>query len=389
MSVVRKKILFAFCWYSELLHSGAQRYCVEQGWSSAVLNENNAALFPEGSYDAILSALSGKDHPAYTFVDRAKVPVVELSRSHPEQTAWGRYPSDGEAVGRIAVDYLRRRPVTSFAFVAPNHWSSHMGRKKGFLEALEKSDDRRPVESFHMADAGAVHMDRHSVSGDTSVSEALATFLRNLPKPAGVFASGDELAGPVLEAADRAGLKIPGDLYLLAFGSRDLLSRLSPIPISTIAIDHEAWGYAAMGFLHEMMDGKTPPGTVRLFPPGAVIERESSGGEAGGEPLCERALEIMRAHVADPLEVPEIAAQLGVSRSKLTQVFAEVTGTSPAKRYLALRMEVAKGLLLSGEKVESVAVSIGFSSARSFRAAFQESTGMAPREFVEKSKPAK
>ena len=386
MSVARKKILFAFCWYSELIHSGAQRYCVERGWAFSVLNANNVGQYPEGSYDGILSTLSAADHPLYRFVDAAKVPVVELSQSHPEQTSWGRYPSDGEAVGRIAVEYLRRRPVTSFAFVAPNHWPSHRVRKKGFLAALENSDDRRPVESFHMADAGAVHMDRHSVNGDPSVNEALATFLRNLPKPAGIFASGDELAGPVLEAADRAGLKIPGDLYLLAFGSRDLLSRLAPIPISTIAIDHEAWGYAAMGLLHEMMDGKTPRGTVRLFPPGAVIERESSGGESGGEPLCERALEIMRTHVADPLEVPEIAAQLGVSRSKLTQIFAEVTGTSPAKRYLALRMEVAKGLLLSGEKVESVAVSIGFSSARSFRAAFQESTGLAPREFVEKSK---
>jgi transcriptional regulator GlxA family with amidase domain len=156
---------------------------------------------------------------------------------------------------------------------------------------------------------------------------------------------------------------------------------MAPVPISFVVIDHAAWAYAAMGMLGEMISGQLAPGTVRSFPPDRIIELASTGGESGGDPLCARALEMMREHLANPLDVPELAAQLGVSATTLKRLFSESYGIGVAKRYLAIRLEAAKGLLSAGEKVESVALSVGFSSARSFRAAFIDHTGVAPSDY--------
>ena len=55
-----------------------------------------------------------------------------------------------------------------------------------------------------------------------------------------------------------------------------------------------------------------------------------------------------------------------------------------ARRYLELRMEVAKGLLASGDKVESVAASVGFASSRAFSEAFRKTAGCTPGEFAKR-----
>ena len=70
------------------------------------------------------------------------------------------------------------------------------------------------------------------------------------------------------------------------------------------------------------------------------------------------------------------------AKSTLNRVFTEAYGTGVAARYLALRLEIAKGLLGAGDKVESVATSVGFASPRAFREAFIKSTGCRPGGFV-------
>jgi DNA-binding LacI/PurR family transcriptional regulator len=212
------RILFAFHWYSEALHEGALKYCQEHGWRGFVLNSENAANFPEGSYDGVLGTLPSEG-PVYEFVSKAKVPVVELSLAHPRHQEWGRFPSDSEAVGRMAADYLRRRPVASFAFVDKAPWTSSDARWKGFREALVAQGEKRPMERFHTARAGDAEMvDRRPGAVDLNpvVLDRIGTFLKEQPLPVGVFGSVNVTAHQVLEAALKAGLRVPGDLYLLA-----------------------------------------------------------------------------------------------------------------------------------------------------------------------------
>lgn len=389
MAARPKRILLAFHWYSEALHEGALKYCVERGWSAQVLNADTVGEFPPGSFDGIIGMVPPAGRPVYEFVAKATVPVVELSYAHSEFKAWARCPSDGAAVGRMAAEYLRRRPVASFAFVANSHWPNHVVRRDGFLAGLADAGDLRPVAVYYTGAAGDVPSDTRPDMGvpDPASTTRLAAHLKTLPRPVGIFGSVDNISRQVLDAAQEAGLKVPGDIYLLGFDNRDLVSRLAPVPITSITIDCAAWAYAAMRMLDELMEGRLAPGTLRPFPPNRIVERESTGGESGGDPLCARALEIMRERIAEAPDVSELAACLGVSKSTLNRAFTEAYGEGVARRYLELRMEVAKGLLSAGEKVESVATSVGFASCRAFSEAFRKTAGCTPGEFA-KRRPA-
>lgn len=368
----RKRILLAFHWYSEALHEGALRYALEQGWEVRVLSADTVGGLDASACEGVLGMLPPPEHPVHRFVSATPAPVVELSLSYPENRAWCRCPSDGEAVGRLAAEHLRRRPVAAFLFVTPDLSPTHAARGQGFASAL--AGDARPRETFLFPgdDAGGI--------------SRLGTTLRRLPRPVGVFGSVDACARLTLEAALAAGLKVPGEVYILGFGNRDLVARLAPVPLSSIAIDYRAWGFEAARLLDACMAGKVPCGTVRRFPPGEVVVRASTGGESGGDPLCSLALEILRERVEQPPSVDELGWLVGVSRSTLNRAFTDAYGMGVAAKGLALRLEVACGLLAAGEKVEAVSASVGFASCRAFRAAFSKAEGCAPGEYARRAR---
>jgi DNA-binding LacI/PurR family transcriptional regulator len=368
MTAPRQRVLLILHWYSEALHEGALKYGVERGLDVVLASVESLATVPAGSFDGVLCALPPADHPFTRFVAGATVPVVELSQAHPEYTSWGRYPSDHEVVGRLAANHLRGRPVAGFVFTSFGPWPSHDARWGSFRKAL--ANDSRPCVR--------VDADR----GNPEPLTRFVEFLKTTTRPVGIFGSVDESALLALEAARMAGLRVPGDAYIIGFGSRQLVSGLAPVPITSIDIDYRAWAYDAMAMLHGMMAGTLPPGARRTFAPGPLIERASTGGDSVGDPLCARALNIMRGRVSDPLDVSALSRELGVSASTLQRAFDTTFGTGVAARYLALRLDIAKGLLSSGLKVDAVAGSVGFSSPRAFRSAFRNAFACSPVEFV-------
>ena len=369
----RKHFLITLALYTEAFHEGVLAYCLERGHEATLLTTDNLSEIRHGRYDGVVGGLP-RDvrHPVFRYIMETGIPVVDYSQSHPGMTGWCRVPLDRVLSGRMAADYLLRRPVASFAFVSRLWGEPEQLREKNFMSFLKTGLNDRPYSRFayDAEDDGAV------------AARRLAGFLLGLTRPAGVFASTDEFARLVCDIALREGLKVPGDLYLLGNGNRELITRLAPVPITSIDIDYVAWGRAAAATLDEFTSGAIPAGSVRFFAPRGVIERASTGGDAGGDPLAARALALMRENLRLPLNLPEIAARLGTSPATLKRAFAASLGTGVAERYLALRIETAKGLLAAGGKVEPVAREVGFASAGSFRKAFVKATGVTPGGFA-------
>jgi LacI family transcriptional regulator len=360
----RPRVLISFFWYAEALHRGVLRYGREHGWE--MITDSPAAGNPaDMTVDAIIGMLPpDPEHPTRKLAESESIPVVELSLAYPEIKHWCRYHEECAAVGRVAAEHLRRLPVRSFAFFDDTPWWNHEARFEGFRETLK--DDARPFSRFHFR------------SPDFKTTYPPDEYLRALPKPCGVFGATDGFAREALDIAEREGFAVPGDLYVMGFGDLDLRSGGPGVPLTSIALDREAWSYAAAGMLDERIAGRIAPGTTREFPAGKLIVRESTGGSSGGDPLCGRALALMRENISCPLTVAQIAKKLGVSTSSLERAFTAALGTGVGRRYLELRMEVAQGLLASGEKAESVAAAVGYASYRSFAIAVRKATGEGP-----------
>lgn len=90
-------------------------------------------------------------------------------------------------------------------------------------------------------------------------------------------------------------------------------------------------------------------------------------------------------HLSDDLGVEKLADQAAMSPRNFSRVFAEQTGTTPAKFVEQIRLEAARQRLeQSRETVEAVATACGLGTALSLRRLFERYLGVSPGEYRER-----
>lgn len=93
----------------------------------------------------------------------------------------------------------------------------------------------------------------------------------------------------------------------------------------------------------------------------------------------QRALQLMRNNLDEPLSRDDMAAHLGVSKRALERMFQQHFNTSPARYYMELRLNRAHQMLLqSGESITSIADNCGFVSGAHFSRSFAKHFGCSP-----------
>ena len=92
-------------------------------------------------------------------------------------------------------------------------------------------------------------------------------------------------------------------------------------------------------------------------------------------------IELIEANIEQPLTPAELADLVGISKRQLERLFRRYLNTTPARYYLALRIDTARRMLeRSSMKIIDVAVACGFKSAGHFSSRYYSSFGVTPRE---------
>ena len=89
----------------------------------------------------------------------------------------------------------------------------------------------------------------------------------------------------------------------------------------------------------------------------------------------------LRRNISNAIKTSDIARYMKVSESSLNHRFKSDTGISPIARLIEIRMDFAKGLLLKGEKLTTIAEMTGFYDEYHLSKTFKKQTGFSPREF--------
>lgn len=94
------------------------------------------------------------------------------------------------------------------------------------------------------------------------------------------------------------------------------------------------------------------------------------------------AIDLMVSHCRNPLTLNEIAARVNISEDHLGRLFRQALCMPAASYYTRLRIAVACRLLKDTDnKIDDVAVCVGYSGAAKLSRAFKEITGIRPGEF--------
>lgn len=97
--------------------------------------------------------------------------------------------------------------------------------------------------------------------------------------------------------------------------------------------------------------------------------------------LARKAISLVNQKINYPLQVNDIADEIGITSRHLSRIFKEATGESPRKYFRKLRVNAARQMILyTNEKIGEIALSVGFSSASILRSHYIELFSLSPEE---------
>lgn len=99
------------------------------------------------------------------------------------------------------------------------------------------------------------------------------------------------------------------------------------------------------------------------------------------QPKLQKTVMLMEANLEDPIELDELACQVGVSRRQLERLFLRYLDCSPSRYYLQLRLTRARQLLKqTSMSILEIGVICGFVSTPHFSRSYRDYFGVTPRD---------
>jgi LacI family transcriptional regulator len=212
--------------------------------------------------------------------------------------------------------------------------------------------------------------------------KAVAAWLRKQPHPLALLACNDICGQQVLNSCREHGVNVPGEVAVMGVDDDEVLCTISEPPLSSIKPDAERVGAEAAALLDAMMKGKAAnPGLVEI-PPLWIVERASTDVVAIEDAVTVRALRFIRNHVNEGINVKDVLAHVGCSRTDLGLRFRHWLNSSIRAEIVRLRIERACSLLCQTNlDLAEIARQSGFRDAPSFCRLFRNRLRQTPTQY--------
>jgi LacI family transcriptional regulator len=310
---------------------------------------------------------------------RMRKPVVDTAFWLPNLSA-PVVDVDQAAVGRMAAEYLLSLHLKRFAFFGSSSAEYSRIRQQSFQQRLREAGHEAAV--CH----GEYLREAPTTTSWKKMESQTRRWLRQLPKPVGLFASNDVLARSLADMCSQLGLHVPDEVALLGVDNDELECLLTSPPLSSIAIPGERIGYEAAKLLDKAMDGKRIAANHLFLPPIRVVARQSTDVMATGDPLVMAALRYIHSAAIEGINVASVVQATGAGRRELERKFRAILGRSVLQELRRVRIEQAQKLLAGTDlPMPAIAKLSGFSSAHRLAIVFHSICGIPPTAYRRQS----
>lgn len=282
-----------------------------------------------------------------------------------------RVAADEEAIGRAAGEHLLERGLANLAFLPasqPGLWFTQR-RLAGFKQIVEAGAGRE------------VHVYQPATDQDEPNTRSIIRWLKQLPKPLGLFAAVDEQAFWTVTQLLEAGIRVPQDVAVIGVDNHEWASAASRVPLTSVDADLRSIGLQAAELLDQLMDGADAPPPKWIQPRG-VVARQSTDIAVQEDLVVADALNFIREHLSEPICVEDVLSALDVSRTTLEKRMRSAIGLTPYAAICRERVRYAKQLLLETRaSMHDISRACGFREQPHFNCVFKRLTGMTPGAF--------
>ena len=252
--------------YVARIRSGASRAASTAGFTLTSINvyrtgQAVADLIQAGDYAGlILTPPVSDDRHALSMIEQRRTPYVRiaplLDLERGDVVTMDEFQAASEIVGLMTARGHRRIGIMR----GPNSQLVSMRRFNGYANAVG-------AKGMRVDQALVTQGDFTRASGREQAARLFAA------KPTAIFASNDEMAAGIIDAARDAGINIPGDISLVGFDDNAVATTVRP-NLTTVRQPLEAMGEAAAKLVAE---GIRKPGKAKETRtiPFEIIERQS------------------------------------------------------------------------------------------------------------------
>jgi len=283
------------------------------------------------------------------------------------------------AVVEMAVRHFRQQGLRSVAMLLLESEEQMQSTMAEVFNRIIRSADTARTTFIEVVDPGLLDDPELAV---TPVPVRLAQWLRNLPKPSGIFCPQMGGGGYIIRVCQALGLRVPQDLAVIGMDDADQSLATDPTLTSIMPVG-EKIGFEAVRILEQMMAGG--PGDEEPLRSKAIDlhVRQSTGLQRTQVCDIAAALEYINRHACHGLSVAQlVAATQKVCGKTFHTHFKVATGVTPGEAIQRRQFEEARRLLLGTRlAVTVVARKCGFGGSSDFARRFRVREGMSPSAF--------
>lgn len=306
-------------------------------------------------------------------VARKGIPAVDVSAARRVQDIpW--VETDDRVMARMAFDHLWERGFRNLAFVGDPGFNWSLWRQQHFEACVSHSGcEYSRHESVSRLDPN-YSWDREK--------ESLATWLRSLSLPVGIFACYDIKAQQVLDVCRELDLAVPEQVALIGADNDQLLCNLSDPPLTSVIPNSQRAGYEAARLLERMMNGEDVETDAVLVEPLGIQTRQSTDTLAIEDAEIAEVLRFIRQHACDGINVSDVLKNFPTSRRVIERKFRKTLGCTPHEEIVRQRIARVKQLLSSTElPLREIAERAGFEHTEYLTVAFKRETNLTPTQY--------
>ncbi len=322
--------------------------------------------------DGVIAAITSRDE--LQAAKRLGKPIVNMAATLRE-AGFPRVMPDHFGMGRLAAEHLLERGLRRLAYYGvAGLWFSQQ-RRAGFVERARQAGVSCTVlESPRHPDPRQSWPQRIA---------PLTRWLQQMRPPVGLLAMQDYRARAVMDECQRLGLEIPHDVAVLGMEDDPTICEFCRPTLSSVSRNGWRLGYETAALLDRLMDGRSPPPHDILVPSDGVVARQSTDTVAVEDAHVAAAVHFIHDHLGEPFGVERVVQATAISRRQLEIRFRRVLGCTLHDYLCRERIERAKRLLGSAERIkfQQVAAACGLQTAERLRLVFKRVCGRTPQQY--------
>lgn len=214
-------------------------------------------------------------------------------------------------------------------------------------------------------------------------------WIKDLPKPVGIFACNDDRGQHILEVCKLMNLKVPEDVAVIGVDNDLMVCEFGDPPLSSIALNIESAGYEAAKLLDKMMNSrKKMKGRQIIATSSHIVQRQSSDILAVDDHGVALAIQYIKDNAKNKILVKDLVDATGISRRALEKRFRKTIHRTIYSEIQQVRIESISKLLIETDlPISQITSLFNFTDVEHISRFFKKEKGIGLREFRKLQKP--